>query len=43
MEFTFDNYKRFCNDLNIKTCYYTSLKIFRKYCDGDFDVIFSIA
>lgn len=42
MEFTFDNYKKFCNDFNIKPSYYKSLKIFRKYCDGDFDVIFSI-
>lgn len=42
MEFTFDNYKKFCNDFNIKPSYYESLKIFRKYCDGDYDVIFSI-
>lgn len=42
MEFTFDNYKKFCNDFKLKPSHYESLKIFRRYYDGDYDVIFSL-
>lgn len=43
MDFTFEDYKLFCYDFNLKPSHYESLKIFRRYFDGDFDVIFSIA
>ena len=42
MKFTFDNYKLFCYDLNLKPSHYESLKISKRYCDGDLDVVFSI-
>lgn len=42
MKFTFNNYKLFCYDFDLKPSHYESLKIFRKYYDGDLDVVFSI-
>lgn len=42
MSFNFEDYKKFCYDLHLKPCRYTSLKMFREYIDGDYDVIFSI-
>ena len=34
MEFTFKNYKLFCYDFN--------LKLFKEYCNGNYDIIFKI-
>lgn len=42
MKFTFVNYIIFCNDFDLKPSHYKSLKIFKRYCDGDLDVVFSI-
>lgn len=42
MEFTFEYYKMFCKDLDLKPSHYKSLKIFSEYCKGDLDIIFRI-
>ena len=42
MEFTFKNYKLFCYDFNLKPCRYKNLKIFKVYCNGNYDIIFKI-
>lgn len=42
MRFTFKDYKLFCYDFDLKPSHYESLKIFKRYCDGDLDVVFSI-
>lgn len=42
MDFTFEEYKRFCNVLDLKPSHYRSLKIFSEYCKGDLDIIFRI-
>jgi len=42
MDYNFKNYKKFCYDLHLKPCRFKNLLLFKKYCDGDYDVIFSI-
>lgn len=42
MKFTFKDYKLFCYDFNLKPNNYESLKIFKRYCDGDYDIVFSL-
>ena len=42
MEYTFKNYKLFCYDFNLKPDRFTNLKIFKEYCNGNYDIIFSI-
>lgn len=42
MKFTFNNYKIFCKDFKLKQSYYKNLRIFKKYCDGNLDIIFNI-
>lgn len=42
MDFTFRNYKLFCYDFNLIPCRVKNLIYFRKYCDGDYDIIFKI-
>lgn len=42
MKFNFYNYKKFCRDFKLYACRYNNLKIFNKYCNGDYDIIFTI-
>lgn len=42
MEYTFRNYKLFCYDFNLKADRYKNLKIFKEYCNGNYDIIFTI-
>lgn len=42
MAFTFKDYKLFCYDFNLKPSHYESLKIFKRYCEGDYDIVFSL-
>ena len=42
VKFTFENYSKFCKDLELKPSHYISLKIFHEYCNGDLDIIFRI-
>lgn len=42
MKFNFRNYKIFCYDFNLKPCRYKNLQIFREYCNGNLDIIFTI-
>ena len=42
IEFTFKDYLMFCKDFKLNPSHYDSLIIFKTYCGGDFDVIFSI-
>lgn len=42
IKFTFRSYKLFCYDLDLKPCEYKSLQYFRRYYDGDLDVVFEI-
>ena len=42
MEFTFRNYKLFCYDFNLKADRYKNLKIFKEYCNGNYDTILGI-
>lgn len=40
--FTFRNYKEFCNDFKLKECNFKNLKIFKIYCEGNYEVLFSL-
>ena len=42
MEYNFENYKLFCYDFNLKPSHWNSLMIFKEYCGGNYDIIFSI-
>lgn len=42
MKFNFRSYKLFCYDFKLVPCRYKNLKYFRRYIDGDLDVIFEI-
>ena len=42
MEFTFKNYKLFCYDFKLKPNRFKNLKIFKEYCNGNYDIIFKI-
>ena len=42
MEFTFKNYKLFCYDFNLIPSRYKNLMIFKEYCSGNYDIIFTI-
>ena len=42
MQFNFRSYKLFCYDFKIKPSNYKSLQYFKRYIDGDLDVIFEI-
>lgn len=42
MDFTFKNYKLFCYDFNLIPSRYKNLKIFKEYCNGNYDIIFKI-
>ena len=42
MEFNFKNYNLFCYDLNLIPSRYKNLKIFKEYCNGNYDIIFKI-
>ena len=42
MEFTFKDYIYFCTSLKLKPSQYKNLKIFKEYCNGNLDIIFTI-
>ena len=42
MEFTFENYIRFCKDFKLKPSRYKNLIVFKEYCDGDVYVVLHI-
>ena len=42
MQFNFRSYKLFCYDFKIKPCHYKSLQYFKRYINGDLDVVFEI-
>lgn len=42
MEYNFSNYKLFCYDFNLKPCRFNNLKTFKEYCNGNYDIVFSI-
>lgn len=42
MDYNFKNYKLFCYDFNLNPSYWSSLMIFKRYCEGDYDIIFSL-
>ena len=42
MQFNFRSYKLFCYDFKIKPSHYKSLQYFKRYINGDLDVIFEI-
>lgn len=42
MDFTIRNYKKFCYDLKLKLNLFKNLRIFKEYCDGNYDIIFKI-
>ena len=42
MEFNFKNYNLFCYDFKLKPNIFKNLKIFKDYCNGNYDIIFKI-
>ena len=42
MEFNFKNYNLFCYDFKLKPNRFKNLKIFKDYCNGNYDIIFKI-
>lgn len=42
MEFNFNNYKEFCNAFKIIASRFKNLMIFKEYCSGNLDIIFTI-
>lgn len=42
MKFNFKNYNLFCYDFRLKPCRYKNLEYFKKYCEGQFDIVFKI-
>ena len=42
MDFNLKNYKLFCYNFNLIPSRYKNLKIFKEYCNGNYDIIFKI-
>lgn len=42
MEFNFENYIIFCKDFKLKPSRFNNLLVFKKYCNGNYDIVFSI-
>ena len=42
MKFNAHYYRIFCKDLKLKPCRFKNLKIFKEYCLGNYDIIFTI-
>ena len=42
VKFTFEDYNLFCKDLKLKPSHYSTLKIFKEYINGNYDIIFKI-
>lgn len=42
MEFNFKNYNLFCYVFKLIPSRYKNLKIFKEYCNGNYDIIFKI-
>ena len=42
LKFNFRSYKIFCYDMKLNPSHYKSLQYFRRYIDGDLDIIFKI-
>lgn len=42
LKFNFRSYKVFCYDFKLNPSHYISLYIFKRYINGDYDIIFKI-